>query len=233
MLNIFGSGEKTNFELGYMYEYGVNVEKSDDNKAIKYYQKVCDDADIAIDYLDKFWKNARMNEVYINHFKEAVKYLKIADDEGCAGAYCHIGNIYKRGIDYMHDINAKPNIDKALECYKKAAVMGSFSAYSNLGYMYDNGKGVAKNYDKARKYYAKCDDIKLATHYYVVGIILQYYERDIINALKYYEKSGELGFISAYKYLVYIYKNEICIKKDDDKINRYNKEISRLENIEI
>ena len=64
-----------------MHEYGIGIvgKDCDDNKAIKYYQKVCCDTDTTID-IDKIWqiwKNPSTDNANKNHCKEAMKYLKI------------------------------------------------------------------------------------------------------------------------------------------------------------
>ena len=233
MLNIFGGGEKTDFELGYMYECGVGGKDYDDNKAIEHYQKVCDDMDIVIDDIDKLWQRPRVDKANKIHCKEAVKYLKIADNIGCAGAYCQMGGIYKRGIDYMTNINTKPNIKKALECYKKAAKLGSVIAYDNLGYMYNNGEGVVKDCNKSNVYYEKSANMEVAICHYYLGIFSQYYTNTIDCALHHYEAAGQLGFIGAYKYLAYIYKNGVGVEINTNKANEYDKKASDLENTEI
>ncbi len=43
----------------------------------------------------------------------------------------------------------------AIEWYKKAADAGNSDAMSNIGYMYELGKGVKQDYNKALEWYTK------------------------------------------------------------------------------
>lgn len=234
-MDLFSKTKKTNFELGYMHEHGIAGKNYDDNKAIEYYQKVCCDTNTTID-IDKIWQiwqNPSTDNVNKNHCKEAMKYLKNIDDMGCADALCQMGNIYKRGIGYMNSKNPTPEIDKALECYKKAAKLGSATAYEILGYMYDNGEGVKQDCNKANEYYKKSNGMKMAICHYDTAIFLQYCDKDIAHAMQHYEKAGLLGFIGAYKYLAYIYQNGVGVSVDRQKADDCNKKANDLENMEI
>lgn len=133
----------------------------------------------------------------------------------------------------MNSKNPKPEIDKALECYKKATKLGSATAYEKLGYMYNNGEGVEQDCDKANEYYEKSYEIKVAICHYDTAILLQYYNKDITSAIQHYEKAASLGFIGAYKYLAYLYQNGVGVSVDKHKANDYNQKANDLENTEI
>ena len=80
--------------------------------------------------------------------KEIVERLNKRVEAGDAEAIYTHGNYYKDGKrgfpqDYI----------KALELWHRAAELGNITAYSRIGYAYDNGQGVEIDFKKAYYYY--------------------------------------------------------------------------------
>jgi hypothetical protein len=49
-------------------------------------------------------------------------------------------------------------MDEAIKCFQIASSKGSFAATYNLGYCYENGKGVEKSIETAKKYYQEASN---------------------------------------------------------------------------
>ena len=58
---------------------------------------------------------------------------------------------FNKGVEYYN----QGDYDKALKWYRKAAEQGLATAQCNLGWCYDNGRGVTQNYAEAAKWYRK------------------------------------------------------------------------------
>ena len=56
---------------------------------------------------------------------------------------------------YNGTIGDKPDYEKAVNYYRKAAEQGNAAAQCNLGLCYDIGHGVEQNYEEAAKWYSK------------------------------------------------------------------------------
>ena len=65
-------------------------------------------------------------------------------------AMCNLGAGYYKGT-----LAAIGDKKKAIVCYRKAIELGNVQAMINLGYLYQRGWFVEKDFDKAFKYYAK------------------------------------------------------------------------------
>ena len=88
-----------------------------------------------------------------NEYEEAVKYLRMAAENGNASAqfrlaFCHAN---RRGIyqDY----------DEAAKWYRMAAEQGHSAAIWNLGVLYENGQGVRQDYKQAAKLYRQSAEL--------------------------------------------------------------------------
>ena len=91
---------------------------------------------LGLDYV----KNKSTN----NDYKVALKYFKIAGEQGHSGALLNIGLLYEKGYGVVQDYN------KAKEYFEKAAEQGNSDALFNLGLFYENGLGVMKDNNKAK-----------------------------------------------------------------------------------
>ena len=81
--------------------------------------------------------------------KEAVKWYRIAADQGYANGQCNLGYMYSNGYGVPQDKT------EAVKWYRKAADQGQINAQFNLGLMYEKGNGVTKDYAEAVKWYRK------------------------------------------------------------------------------
>jgi TPR repeat protein len=121
-------------ELGEMYEIGVGVPE-DDRKAVEWYKKAAEQG-----YADGQYNLGRMYEIgrgIPKNLKKAVELYKKAAEQGNADAQNDLGFAYEYGKGVAVDYK------QALRWYQKALEQGVGA--TNLGTMYLEGKGVAKD----------------------------------------------------------------------------------------
>ena len=81
----------------------------------------------------------------IKEFNECLQKRVELDD---SGAIFMLGNYYRNGDDGFPQ-----DYTKALELFVRAGDLGHAKAYCNVGYAYENGRGVEKDKKKATHYY--------------------------------------------------------------------------------
>lgn len=82
-------------------------------------------------------------------YVEAVKWYRMAADQGYAGAQYNLGVMYDNGE------GVSENVAEAAKWYRRAADQGHALAQYNLGLMHDNGEGVPENDAEAVKWYRR------------------------------------------------------------------------------
>ena len=98
------------------------------------------------------------------------------------------------------------NVD---DCLVRAE-RGNSSAQYNLGVLYDNGRGVRKDYKEAVKWYRKAAEQGLAGAQNNLGVLYdngQGVRKDYKEAVKWYRKSAEQGYSKAQSNLGLMYAN--------------------------
>ncbi|MBP0118666.1 MAG: sel1 repeat family protein, partial [Candidatus Nitrotoga sp.] len=80
-------------------------------------------------------------------FKEAVKWYRLAAEQGHALAQFNLGGVYDKGRGVAKDYK------EAVRWYKLAAEQGDVDAQYNLGYMYAKGQGVLQDYIYAHMWF--------------------------------------------------------------------------------
>lgn len=84
------------------------------------------------------------------------------------------------------------NYSKALASFKKAAELGHAEAMNNLGFIYDQGVGIIYDSDKAKNWYSKAAEAGSPTAMLNLALIHSNGdERDIVKAVKYFEKASK------------------------------------------
>ena len=76
-------------------------------------------------------------------YKEAVKWYRLAAEQGDATAQYNLGIMYDNGQGVPQDYK------EAIKWYRLAAEQGNAKAQYNLGAMYDNGEGVPQDYARS------------------------------------------------------------------------------------
>jgi TPR repeat protein len=168
--------------IGAMYENARGVPK-DFEQARKWYEKAAALGNVAAMYnIGLLYDNARG---VARDFAEARKWFEKAAGQGHADSMSYLGQSYYLGrgtaIDYMlamdwYEKAARAGNSSALfnlsnlctatvldgfqvrSCNEKAAGLGSVNAMYDLGVLYEEGKGVARDPDQARNWYQKAAD---------------------------------------------------------------------------
>ncbi|OOM11704.1 tetratricopeptide repeat protein [Clostridium saccharobutylicum] len=89
----------------------------------------------------------QLGEEVEKDYKKAVKYFKMAAENGYADAQCELGHMYCTGkgveVDYK----------EGYKWLKLAGNQNNDIAQGNIGFMYENGYGVKQDYEEAFRYY--------------------------------------------------------------------------------
>ena len=105
--------------------------------------------------------------------------------------------LFHLGEDYFNGANGKPkDYAQSVYYYQKSADRGNMYAINDLGYMYQNGYGVARDYDKAFALYSQAADmgnphaLNNLGYMYENGYgVAQSYQK----ALDYYQRASDAG----------------------------------------
>ena len=128
--------------LGTMYRTGVVVVKSG-KKAAKLYKRAVELGDVeAMNWLGSLYSKG--NGVKLDK-KKAAQLWRMAADHGHVWARFNLGNL-------IESKDGAPG--EYVEHYKIAAAHGLSHAQFRLGCCYNEGKGVAKDFDEARRLWA-------------------------------------------------------------------------------
>jgi uncharacterized protein len=76
-------------------------------------------------------------------FDEAVKWLRMAADQGDAGAQNNLGTLYLQGE------GVKQGDKEAVKLFRKAAEQGTAAAQANLGNCCAMGRGIPQSWEEA------------------------------------------------------------------------------------
>ena len=127
-------------------------------------------------------------------FKEAVKWYRLAADQGNAEAQYNLGAAYCEGK------SVPQNFKEAVKWYRLAADQGNAEAQYNLGVVYYEGKGIPQDYKEAVKWYRLAADQGLAVAQFYLGAA--YYEgksvpQDHAESVKWYRLAADQGLAVA------------------------------------
>lgn len=179
----------------YMYEHGIGTEQN--------YIKATELYEMAIE---------KGNQEAINSLKPIEDLEKDADN-GNTMAILRLGYIYESGygIDYEDPGKAIYYFKKAAE--KEKGLKNQILSLLNfkLGCIYENGKGIERNFQQARYWYEKAlfhQDIfkkeTLGLLLYKLGNLYENsfeIEKNYFKAIEFYKRSLEVGYTKAEEYL--------------------------------
>ncbi|PKK73448.1 kinase-like protein [Rhizophagus irregularis] len=141
----FAAGQ---LNVGYCYCTGIGIVK-DLKWAAYWYQKAADSGNILATYnLGLLYLNG--DGVNEDHGKAFELFKRSAEE--------YLGGIVMLGRCYECGIGTKIDKCRAFELYHKAAKLGDSQAQYNLAFMYKNGYGTTKDFDKATYWYKKSAD---------------------------------------------------------------------------
>ena len=86
-------------------------------------------------------------EGVLQDYKEAVKWYRLAAEQGYVDAQFNLGVVYDNGEGVPQDYA------EAVKWYRLAAEQGSAKAQNNLGIMYEYGDGVIQDNTMAHMWY--------------------------------------------------------------------------------
>lgn len=124
------------------------------------------------------------------NYTEAVKYYKLAAEQGNAEAQGALGYKYHVGEGVTH------NYKEAVKWYKLAAEQGYADAQYSLGLMYYKGHGVEQNYNEAMKWYKLAAEQGLAIAQNDLGTMYgegEGVEQNYKEAIKWYKLAVKQG----------------------------------------
>ena len=177
------------FNLGRLYEKGIGI-KQDINKAISLYLE--SDIDSARLQLGFLYENglgvpkdtATATSLYESGMADINYFKNIASEDGNPIAKNVIGDSFF----------ADANYSEALMWYLKSANLGYERAMFNVGYIYENGKGVKEDYNEAVLWYRKAAEKGLGDAQDAIGYMYEYglgLPIDYNRAAKWYKKSAK------------------------------------------
>jgi len=179
------------FNLGWRYDNGRGVPKSD-QQAARHYRLAADqghaDAQFTLGCMYANGRGMPWSD------QEAAKYFHLAADQGHAQAHIHLGYMYKYGK------GVPQSFQHAVRYYRLAADRGHAEAQNRLGQMYTNGQGVPQNHWEAARYYRMAADGGHAVAQFNLGVR---YERgqgvpqSHQEAAKYYRLAADQGDVDA------------------------------------
>ncbi len=127
-------------------------------------------------------------------YEEAVRWYRLAAEQGYARAQFYLGSMYQTGRGVPKDYKV------ALRWYKLAAVQGHAEAQFYLGTMYQNGRGVPKDYNVAARWHKLAAEQGDVEAQHNLGVM---YERglgvpkDYKEALRWFRLAAEQGDANA------------------------------------
>lgn len=145
-------------------------------------------------------------------FADALEiFTGLADTEN-AEAQAHLGYMYYKG----EGVEADP--DRAVDWYRRAAVLGNRDAQYNLAVAYAFGEGVAQDDTQAVRWYRHAAEQGSAIAQYSLGVSYALGEgvvRDDSQATIWYRAAAEQGYAAAQYNLGYSYRTGNGIDADD------------------
>ncbi len=126
--------KKAQFILGKKYKEGIDVGKDEHSASIFYYKAA-----------------------FNGHKTAFLELEKLAEVSKNVTAQFYLGYMYDEGFKVHGDNQARRDEydKKAIEYYTTAAENGSATAQNNLGLMYEDGRGTAQDFYKAKTLYRK------------------------------------------------------------------------------
>jgi TPR repeat protein len=189
-----GNAEAQN-KLGHIYAMGLRVAK-DEAEAVKWYRKAAEQGHILAQYeLGTCYAQGQGVE---KNDAEAVKWYRKAAERGNLRAQKRLGLYYSRGLGVEKDEA------EAMKWHRKAAEQGDAFEQWVLGNHYSMGNTLVENESDFVKFYIKNSNLKTP-----IPVM-----RDR-EAVKWYRKAAEQGFVLAQRDLGECYANGKGLVKNE------------------
>ena len=225
------------FYLGSMYESGKGIEQ-DYAKSFEWYKKAADEGDfyamgkIAYDYAEGLgvWQNfgeavfwyekaidggnkyaiAELGELYYEneYFTKALKYYKLAAENGNAEYMNRVGVMYASGK------GVTPDDYEAVKWYRKAANSGNAWGMFNLACCYKDGRGsVPKSFGDAVSLFKRAADKGIEDAFSELGYL--YYDAEkYYDAFEWFMKAAKIGDVGCMNDVGNMYYRGQGVSKD-------------------
>lgn len=198
-----------------------NKNREQENEIIKKFKEklvvLAEKGDIFAQYeLGRYYINDHEFE-RINYI-EAVKYFKLAAEQGFWRAY------YSLALRYENGQGVEQNWEQAIKYYIISAEKGYVSAQYDLGVRYWDGTGVEKNHEIAVEWYKKAAEQCHPWSTRMVGYYYGWENVDYEKAIKYATEAAELGVAAGHNDLGIFYENGNGVAQDHAKaVEHYQK----------
>lgn len=129
-------------------------------------------------------------------------------------------------ISYNKQINHNENFVNFLFEHQENSYILSY-----IGYIYQYGYGITKNYEKSFEYYQKAVKMNNPIATTNLGYMYQnamYVEQDYEKALKYYLIAADMGDANAFNNLGIMYQKPMLLKQDYNKALAYYKKAKKM-----
>jgi TPR repeat protein len=163
-----------------------------------------------------------------NHYKKK-QYREAIDEEDVAiQLRALLPNAYNdRGLAYK----ALGKFQAAAHDFENAASLGSVFALTNMGRLYETGRGVAKDYSEARRWYERAAEKGDADAMSYLGGMYHDGEgvpKDYTAARRWFEQAASLGERSAMNWLGVIYHNGEGVPQNYSEARRWYEQAAGL-----
>lgn len=134
------------FALGWLYEKGLQVPRSDERAAYWYEVAANNGSASAQCNIGLMYEQGRgVGQSY----SEAFRYYLKAADNGNSNAQYNVALMYDKGY------GVEQSDEKAVQYYTRSAENGNPSAMSSLGLMFETGRGTVQSEEEAFRWYRK------------------------------------------------------------------------------
>ncbi len=164
------------------------------------------------------------------NYKTAVKWFRLAAEQGNADAQNNLGLMYNSGkrqflksdggkSNQTQDEGIPQNYKIAVKWFRLAAEQGHVRAQLTLGVMYENGQGVPRDYKTAAEWYTLAVEQGLVDAQ--VNLAGMYYQgqgipRDYKTAAKLYRLAAEQGDADGQTGLGLMYEYGLGVPQNDE-----------------
>lgn len=148
--------------------------------------------------------------------------------QGVLPALKLLGDIYLNGFE-ENDI--KPDLNKAIEYYEKAAQGGMEDALADLGYVYCSGRYMEPDYEKGLECYRRAADLGNTTALGNLGMSYltgRGVEQDEQKGFEYFLKAAQGGHPDAMREVAVLYRDGVGTAPDEEQ-SRYWEERARIQ----
>lgn len=151
-------------------------------------------------------------------YAEAVKWYRLAAEQGYAAAQNSLGHCYDLGVGVQQDDT------EAIKWYWMAADQGDSDGQYFIGCSYHWGKGIQQDYAEAIKWFRLSADQKNAKAQYMLGYCCYWgygVQQDYTEAVQWFRLSANQGFAPAMQHLGSCYEDGTGVPQDAEEAEKW------------